>query len=178
VRISELGERAGVSVATIKFYIRERLLSAGERTSYNQVSYHGTHLGRIRLLRALLGIGGLSVAEAREVVAAVEDPDRTAHSTLGAAQRDMSQTSVDEVLATADRLGHDDVAELLTAYRAAAVRLAAIEIAWLARAGDDPDALTERAVIGTVLGDALLTAVRREAQKEASEVRLQPPSVR
>ncbi|MFI6679044.1 hypothetical protein [Kribbella sp. NPDC050470] len=57
---------------------------------------------------------------------------------------------------------------MLAVYRRTADELAALEIRWLAKAADDRDLLAERAVIGTVLGDALLTAARREAQKAAS----------
>jgi DNA-binding transcriptional MerR regulator len=175
MRINELAEQSGVPAATIKYYVREGLLPSGERAGYNQVSYDESHLQRIRLLRAMIGIGAIPVATVKQVIAAVDDPDRTVHSTLGEAQRAVTASSIDEVLATADKLGHGDIADLLDAYREAAERLAELELTWLARprarddrAGDDLDALTERAVIGTVLGDALLTAVRREAQKLAS----------
>jgi DNA-binding transcriptional MerR regulator len=168
MRINELAEQSGVPAATIKYYVREGLLPGGERAGYNQVSYDESHLHRIRLLRALIGLGGIPVAVVKRVVAAVEDPERTVHSTLGEAQRAVAASSVDEVLATADELGHADLADLLSAYRDTAAQLAELELKWLERAGDDLDALTERAVIGTVLGDALLAAVRREAQKQAS----------
>jgi DNA-binding transcriptional MerR regulator len=168
MRINELAEQSGVPVATIKYYVREGLLPGGDRAGYNQVSYDESHLHRIRLLRAMIGIGGIPVAMVKRVVAAVEDPDRTVHSTLGEAQRAVAASSIDEVLATAGNLGHGDIADLLEAYRESAAQLAELELKWLERAGADLDALTERAVIGTVLGDALLAAVRRDAQKQAS----------
>jgi hypothetical protein len=108
------------------------------------------------------------VAVVKRVVSAVEDPRRSVHSTLGEAQRAVAASSVDEVLTTAEELGHADIADLLSACRDTAAQLAELELKWLERAGDDLDALTERAVISTVLGDALLAAVRREAQKQAS----------
>lgn len=74
-----------MSVPTIKFYVREGLLPAGELTSPNQASYGETHERRLRLIRALLDVGGLSVAAIREVVAAIEDRDRPVHKMLGAA---------------------------------------------------------------------------------------------
>jgi DNA-binding transcriptional MerR regulator len=190
MRINELAEQAGVAPATIKYYVREGLLPGGERAGYNQVSYDASHLHRIRLLRAMIGLGGLPIAQVKQVVAAVDDPERTAHSTLGEAQRAVSAArarpgrspavpdrapSIDEVLTTAEDLGHGDIADLLDAYREAAAHLAELELKWLERAGDDLDALTERAVIGTVLGDALLTAVRREAQKQASRTHFGSP---
>ena len=168
MHINELSERSGVSPATIKYYVREGLLPGGDRSGYNQVAYDESHLHRIRLLRALLGLGGLPVAATKEVIAAVDDPERSAHSTLGEAQRAVSKTSVEEVLTVAKELGHPDLADMLDAYRTAAEQLATLEINWLGHPGDNREVLTERAVIGTILGDALLTATRREAQKQAS----------
>ena len=168
MRINELAEQSGVPAATIKYYVREGLLPGGDRTGYNQVSYRESHLHRLRLLRALTGLGRLPIATTRAVIAAVDDPGRSPHSILGEAQRAVSATSVDEVLAVAESLGHPDLGDLLELYRETASRLADREVKWLARAGDDLDTLAERAVIGTILGDALLTATRREAQKNAS----------
>ncbi|MFF9852040.1 MerR family transcriptional regulator [Streptomyces litmocidini] len=85
MRIGELSRRTGVSVPTIKFYVREGLLPAGELTSPNQASYGETHVQRLRLIRALLDVGGLSVAAIRDVVTAVDDPGRPVHMVLGAA---------------------------------------------------------------------------------------------
>lgn len=168
MRINELAEQSGIPVATIKYYVREGLLPGGDRTGYNQVEYDESHLHRLRLLRALIGLSGLPVATTKEVIEAVDDPARTAHSTLGVAQRAVSKLSVDEVLEVAKDLGHPDLADLLAVYQRTAEQLAALEIQWLAKAAGDRDALTERSVIGTILGDALLTATRREAQKNAS----------
>lgn len=70
---------------TIKFYVREGLLPAGELTSPNQASYGEAHERRLRLIRALLDVGGLSIAAIREVLAAIEDRDRPVHKVLGAA---------------------------------------------------------------------------------------------
>lgn len=73
MRIGELSDRSGVPVPTIKFYVREGLVPAGVRTQVNQVSYDDRHLGRLRLVRALIQVGGLSVASARRVVSALDD---------------------------------------------------------------------------------------------------------
>ncbi|GAA2809691.1 MerR family transcriptional regulator [Streptomyces showdoensis] len=85
MRIGELSRRAGVSVPTIKYYVREGLLPAGRLTSPNQASYEETHVRRLRLIRALLDVGGLSVAGIREVIEAIDDPERPVHKVLGAA---------------------------------------------------------------------------------------------
>ena len=86
MRIAELSRRSGVSVASIKYYLREGLLPPGELTSPNQARYGEEHLRRLRLVRALLDVGGLTVAGAREVLAAVDDEDVGLHHALGAAQ--------------------------------------------------------------------------------------------
>ncbi|MEU7035987.1 MerR family transcriptional regulator [Streptomyces sp. NPDC046237] len=85
MRIGELSRRTGVSVPTIKYYLREGLLPAGELSSPNQASYDETHERRLRLIRALLDVGGLSIAGIREVLAAIEDRERPVHKMLGAA---------------------------------------------------------------------------------------------
>ncbi|MFE0776344.1 MerR family transcriptional regulator [Streptomyces sp. NPDC058861] len=85
MRIGELSRRTGVSVPTIKFYVREGLLPAGELTSPNQASYGETHVRRLRLIRALLDVGGLSVAGIREVLVAIDDSERPLHMVLGEA---------------------------------------------------------------------------------------------
>lgn len=166
MRIAELSERAGVAEATIKYYVREGLLPAGERTSYNRVGYGDFHLRRLRLIGVLLRTGGFSVTRAREVLAAVDE--EPLHSALGAIQKSMPVASTSEVLEGCAVLGHGDLADLLGDYRQAAESLAELELAWLARAGADRDVLAERALVGTLLGDALLAAARREAQARAS----------
>ncbi|MEU8622887.1 MerR family transcriptional regulator [Streptomyces sp. NPDC048623] len=83
MRIGELSRRTGVSVPTIKYYVREGLLPAGQLTSPNQASYDETHTRRLRLIRALIDVGGLSVAGVREVIEAVDDPAQPVHMMLG-----------------------------------------------------------------------------------------------
>jgi DNA-binding transcriptional MerR regulator len=71
VRVGELSRRSGVAIPTIKFYLREGLLPPGVATAANQADYDEEHLRRLRLIRALIDVGGVSVAGAREVVAAL-----------------------------------------------------------------------------------------------------------
>lgn len=67
MRLAELSERAGVPRSTIKFYIREGLLSPGAAHARNQASYGSQHLERLELIRALREVAGLPL----EVVARV-----------------------------------------------------------------------------------------------------------
>ncbi|MEV0118811.1 MerR family transcriptional regulator [Streptomyces sp. NPDC050844] len=85
VRIGELSRRTGVPVPTIKYYVREGLLPQGELSSPNQAHYGEAHERRLRLIRALLDVGGLKVAAIAEVLGAVDDPERPLHKVLGAA---------------------------------------------------------------------------------------------
>ncbi|MFC8125046.1 MerR family transcriptional regulator [Streptomyces sp. NPDC057302] len=85
MRIGELSRRTGVPVPTIKYYVREGLLPPGELSSPNQAHYGEPHERRLRLIRALLDVGGLKVAAIAEVLAAVDDPARPLHKVLGAA---------------------------------------------------------------------------------------------
>ncbi|MFD8196661.1 MerR family transcriptional regulator [Streptomyces wuyuanensis] len=85
MRLAELSERSGVPIPTIKYYLRERLLPPGHRISATQAEYGEGHLRRLRLVRALIQVGRMPVATAREVLAAVTDDSLDPHARLGAA---------------------------------------------------------------------------------------------
>ncbi|WP_067439497.1 MerR family transcriptional regulator [Nocardioides jensenii] len=74
MRISKLSERAGLPVGTVKFYLRSGLLHSGRATSATQALYDETHLDRLRLIRALLEVGRLSLAEIHEILDAAHLP--------------------------------------------------------------------------------------------------------
>jgi len=86
MRMAELSRESGVTVATIKYYQREGLLPPAELTSPNQARYDASHVRRLKLVRALLEVGGLSIASVREVLAAIDDSDASTHDVLGLAQ--------------------------------------------------------------------------------------------
>lgn len=73
MRISDLSRKTGVPVATIKFYLRERLLPPGTPTGRNQAVYGETHLKRLLLIRALTNIGQLDLSTVRELLTGSED---------------------------------------------------------------------------------------------------------
>lgn len=203
MRIAELSRLSGVSVPTIKYYVRETLLAPGELTSPNQAQYDESHLRRLKLIRALVDVGGLSIAATREVLASIDAPGKSLHETLGKAQyattprRDYhvdeeAQAAVlQEVDALIERrgwqirpasparqlladalsalhgLGQDDLLLLLDDYAGAAELVAAADVDAVLRR-PDVDSMLEAVVVGTVLGDTLLAALRRLAQENVS----------
>lgn len=85
MRLSELSRRSGVSVTTIKYYLREGLLPAGRQLSATQAEYDEQHLRRLRLIRALIGVRGLPVSTTRDVLRALDEHTGDTHLLLGLA---------------------------------------------------------------------------------------------
>lgn len=83
MKISELSRRSGVPLATVKFYLRERLLPAGAASGPNKADYGPEHLRRLALIRTLKDVGGLSIAQLRQVIAVVEQPEASVWHALG-----------------------------------------------------------------------------------------------
>lgn len=86
MRISELADRAGVSVATIKFYLRDGLLPPGTATAPNRTDYSEAHLHRLRLIRALRDVGDLDLARIRRITTAIDDDGLPLHTVFGVVQ--------------------------------------------------------------------------------------------
>jgi len=157
VRLSELSARAGVPVATVKYYLREGLLPAGERVSATAADYADVHVERVRLIRALVDGAGMSIAGVRRVVEAIEHPPSSWHDFLGAAQAaisddapqppdcDRARYAVEQLgwgdsahphtvallqsaLNTADRAGFPVPADRLVAYGSVMERVAEIDL--------------------------------------------------
>jgi DNA-binding transcriptional MerR regulator len=205
-----LSRRSGVSIASIKYYLREGLLPAGAPAGPNQADYGDVHLRRLRLIRALIDVGGISVAAARDVLAAVDAPDLPGHALLGAAhhslhrpvRRDPDDPSwraareevvalvrrrgwyVDDTTPSLDHaadavaalraLGQEDLVTNMEPYAEAAERVAAADLDAVVARGE-PARMVEAVVTGTILGEALLNALRRLAQQDASARRLVNP---
>jgi DNA-binding transcriptional MerR regulator len=112
VRIGELSRRSGVSVATIKFYVREGLLPPGELTSPNQASYDSGHERRLKLIRALLDVGGLSLSAIGDVLRTIDDPAQPVHKVLGVAAKGITALEGSEPGPELDD-AREEVAELL-----------------------------------------------------------------
>ncbi|MEU7582977.1 MerR family transcriptional regulator [Streptomyces sp. NPDC041068] len=85
MKLAELARASGLSRATIKYYLREDLLPPGEYVTATQAEYDESHLQRLRLVRALIQVGRVPVASAREVLRALEDESLDHNSRLGTA---------------------------------------------------------------------------------------------
>lgn len=85
MRISELAERSGASVATIKYYLREGLLHPGVATNARQTDFDETHLARVRLVRGLVHVLGASISQVHAVLAIIEDREQTVVQAMGRA---------------------------------------------------------------------------------------------
>ncbi|WP_327703801.1 MerR family transcriptional regulator [Streptomyces decoyicus] len=202
MRIGELSRTTGVSVPTIKYYVREGLLPPGELTSPNQAIYGEAHERRLRLIRALLDVGGMKVAEIADVLTAIDDPARPVHKVLGAAADRLGDADIEhddtestaahavvaglisrrgwrthesnpaaadlsKALAAMARLGHGAFVEVLDDYADAAEQVARADLAYVNRRVAVED-MVESVVIGTVLGEAVFSALRRLAHVDAS----------
>jgi DNA-binding transcriptional MerR regulator len=210
MKVAELSSRSGTSVATIKYYLREGLLAGGTVTGRNQAEYSDDHLRRLRLIRALLDVGGLSVAAAKTVLSAVDSQSPADHDLLGIAHSQLARSGrsdrsdpawaqaraeVAEFVrrrgwhvspaspsldAAADAvtvfrvLDQADLLALMEPYGDAAEAVAKKEVAAVV-ARRDLARMVEGTVVGTIVGEALLNAIRRMAQEDASARLLLPP---
>ncbi len=73
MRISELARRADVTIPTVKFYLRQGLLPEGLATAATRAEYSEAHLNRVRLIRALVDVGGLSLSQVRALLATLDE---------------------------------------------------------------------------------------------------------
>jgi len=191
MKISQLSERSGVPVATVKFYIREGMLARGEALSATRAEYGEEHLARLRLIAALADVRGLPLARVREVLTLIDAPLDDPLETLGravgalppyvdsgrddyprarAAIADLGLTydadftavaQLDEALQALDAAGLDASPAVLGRYGDAMRQVAAKEIAPIGRMSR-AEAVTY-AVLGTALYEPVMLALRRLA---------------
>jgi DNA-binding transcriptional MerR regulator len=114
VRMAELSQRSGVSIATIKYYLREGLLPAGAVLSATRAEYDEGHLRRLRLIRALVEVGGVPVAGIGAILSQVDDASVPPHEMLGAVQYALGPSPAGDPAADPDRVAADaEVAGLI-----------------------------------------------------------------
>lgn len=85
MRISELSERSGVPVATVKYYLREGLLEPGEALNARESSYGEGHLSRLRLIRGIAHVLRASISQMRQVLSIIDTPDQAPLEAMGKA---------------------------------------------------------------------------------------------
>ena len=197
MRIGDLSRLTGVPVPTIKYYQREGLLPYGQRTSHNQARYTDEHARRLRLVRALVDVAGLPIATARTVLEAVAEPGTDLFEALGEVhyavtavpsaiepsdavvaelvdrlgwtvdESNPSRRALANLLEVLRSLGQTAMLDRVDDYAAAAAQLAAVDISILDSQGSQ-DEMLETAVIATLLGDVLVSLLRRMAQESNS----------
>ncbi len=195
MRISELSTATGVSVASIKYYLREGLLPEGQRTSATQATYGEDHRRRLGVIRALVD-SGVGIAATRRVLAALDAPLAGTNDLLGevhgAITPEVEATpDLDAAEAFARRVGWEPGAcdpqvlaglaralqnldragfalsdDVVDAYADAAQRIATAELAGVPT--DSPEAAVRYVVLGSVLMEPVLLALRRVAEQVAS----------
>jgi DNA-binding transcriptional MerR regulator len=199
VRISELSAATGVPVHTLKYYLRERLLMPGRATSRTRAEYGEDHVERVRLVRALVEQGGVAITGVRAILDALTAPPPSRHDLYGVAACAMPTAAADhqvddDTAALVEDLGWQvapdapalrSVSAAVRAAQAAGVGLSPgllREYAEAMRAVADIDlSVAERAssplealrtvVVGTVMVDPVLVALRRVAQEAVSAER-------
>jgi len=85
VRISELVERTGVPLATLKFYLREGMLMPGEARTATRSEYGEEHVRRVALIRALSDVAGLPLQRVKTVLGLIDSPTASLFESLGSA---------------------------------------------------------------------------------------------
>lgn len=96
MRLADLATRSGISVSTIKYYLRAGLLHSGAQQSSTWSIYDESHLRRLALIRALTEVAGLSLESVRRVLEVVNDNSVPLHDALGTAQWLLSPSVAEE----------------------------------------------------------------------------------
>ena len=199
MRISELAETTGVPVHTVKYYLREGLLMPGEATSRTRAEYGPEHVERVRLVRALVEHGGVGIAGVHAILAALAAPPPSRHELLGVAHCALPTPGDDgpvseevttlvadlgwkvspdapatraltAAVAAARAAGVPLSSESLHRYAEAMANVATVDVD-MALSAKDPAAAMHTVVLGTVMVDPVLVALRRMAQEAVSAQR-------
>ncbi|MDO5512369.1 MerR family transcriptional regulator [Corynebacterium sp.] len=74
MKLQELSAVTGVTVASIKYYLREGVLHPGAKKNATTAVYDDTHRARLDLIQALRQIVGAPVGEIRRLTALIDTP--------------------------------------------------------------------------------------------------------
>jgi DNA-binding transcriptional MerR regulator len=203
MRLAELCVQTGVAPATVKYYLREGLLPAGDLVSATRAEYGPAHVERLRLIRALVEGADVSIDGVRRIVEAIDHPPASQHDFLGVAQEAINGTPVAVAVApstreavealgwvdcepamlflqsamdTAARAGYPVTGERLAAYGRAMEEVARSDLDALMEdpAAQTPGGALRHVAVGTVVTDGVLVALRRMAQEQESNRRFGP----
>lgn len=201
--VSELAKRAGVTVATVKYYIREGMLAAGDPVGPRRATYGDSHVQRIHLIQALTGPAGLSLLQAKTILQIIDEPeasliDRLAAATtvladvpdaglgvetsypraeqaigwLGAQYRAEPPAAalLERALHAVETAGFELDPKQFEVYGRHMLAIAASEIA---NTPTDPIEAVQYSVLGTVLFEPVLLAIRRLGQQSLTKQRFE-----
>ena len=196
MRISELAETTGVPVHTLKYYLREGLLMRGVTKSRTRADYGQGHVERVHLIRALVEHGGVGIVGVRAILDAITGPPPARHDLLGLAHRALPppaaegpvseeviqlvadlkwpvepQCTAMSLLSSAVESARDAGVtldpETLRGYARAMADIAAVDVR-VATAARTTEEAMRQVVVGTVMVDPVLIALRRVAQRAVS----------
>ncbi len=106
MKISELSAKTGVTIPTLKFYLREGLLAPGELSSPNQADYGEAHVRRAALIRAMREVAGLSIAKIGTIIDALEHGE-AAYEVLGATVDSLGGAVAGELTPAQEAIGQE-----------------------------------------------------------------------
>lgn len=203
--MSELAARTSVPVPTIKYYLREGVLMPGHAISATRADYDDFHVRRIALIKALSALA-LSMAQIKSIVGLIDRPGESLFATLGAATAALPPVAeadskddcprataaltaldwlvpkgfpavaqLEHALADAEAAGVPMTEERLRAYAPHIMSIASYDIEQMPV--EPAPAAIEYAVLGTVLYEPILAALRRIAHAGLAAQRLPGNSV-
>ncbi len=206
--ISQLADASGVSVASIKYYLREGLVPPGDAAAERRAHYDRRHLERLQLIRVLRDVGQLPIATIAGIFEALQRGgrpftivagaiDSLATSGLADRPRDVNRArkevramlremdvkprtssgAVNDLALALVKLRDvwgDLPAEQLRPYAESAKALAKLESdANREVFSRDTETLLRTVVLGTVLFEPVLLALRRVMHEHFAKVMLQ-----
>jgi DNA-binding transcriptional MerR regulator len=196
VRVSELAKQTGVSVATVKYYIREGMLAPGDPAGPRRATYDNSHVQRIHLIKALTGPAALSLSQAKAILQSIDEPKSSLVDRLAGATRVLADAAgadaetdgksypraeqvvgwlgepyraeppaaalLERALQAVETAGFQIHPDQFAVYGEHMLAVATSEIANIPT---DPAEAVQYSVLGTVLFEPVLTAIRRLAQQ-------------
>lgn len=193
MKMSELSKTSGVSTASVKYYLREGMLPAGQAVGPRDADYDAGHVERLEIIRNLRDTAQLPIATVKRLMAAADDDTipipqlvAMAHSSvlasreITAMERELAAQlltgldwTVPERSPVFGQLAHllgvlnagqaPTDPEGLAPWLAAAEQVAQMELG-LTRTGGSRALLAHDVVIGTYLSNQLLVTLHMAAQ--------------